>query len=105
MTSTYWKEIVFDKASTLVSQTNVDALFLSLAASGILKIQNTNNGIKWLVGHQPPSAPWQNLDVSLIDTTIGEAHYKLDKYWMGLHLHPATRICVCTPAIPASLNN
>ena len=40
MTNTYWKEILFDKASTTITQTNVDSLFLSLAASGILEIQN-----------------------------------------------------------------
>ena len=38
MTSTYWKEILFDKSSTSITRTNVDSLFLSLAASGILEI-------------------------------------------------------------------
>jgi len=41
MTNTYWKEILFNKASMLITRTNVDSLFLSLAASGILEIQNS----------------------------------------------------------------
>jgi hypothetical protein len=100
MTSNYWKEIIFDKVSKSVSQTNVDAHFLSLAASGIIKIQNTNDGIKWFVGHQAPFHLQPNINVTLIDATIGEAKYKLDEYWVGIHQHPPTRIRVCTPRIP-----
>jgi hypothetical protein len=105
MCSEYWKEIIFDKSSSSVSRTNVDALFLSLAALGILEIQNTTDGIKWVIGRQPPVAIQPNNDVSLIDATIGEAKYKVDKYWMGMSLHPETRIRVRTPAIPISLIN
>ena len=100
--SDYWKEIIFDKASSSVSRVNVDALFLSLAASGILEIQNTTDGIKWVIGRQSPVATLPNHDVSLIDATIGEAKYKVDKYWMGISLHPKTRIRVRSPAIPIS---
>jgi hypothetical protein len=39
MLSTYWKEMIFDKASSLVSCSNMDALILSLAAAGILEIK------------------------------------------------------------------
>jgi hypothetical protein len=73
-----------------------------LAASGILEIQNTTDGIKWVIGCQPPVAIQPNNDVSLIDATIGEAKYKVDKYWMGMSLHPETRIRVRIPAIPIS---
>ena len=83
-----------------MSRVNVDALFLSLAASGILKIQNTTDDIKWLISRQPPVATLPNHEISLIDAKIGEAKYKVDKYWMGISLHPETRICVCSPAIP-----
>ena len=79
MTSNYWKEIIFDKASLSVSRTNVDALFLSLAASGINKTQNTNDGIRWFVGRQAPLLPQPNINVTLMDATIGEAKYKLDE--------------------------
>ncbi len=54
MASTYWKEMIFDKASSLVSQSNVDALFLSLAAAGILEIQNTTERFLWIAGQEAP---------------------------------------------------
>jgi hypothetical protein len=38
MTSTYWKKMILDKASSSVSQTYVDVLFLFLAAAGSLDI-------------------------------------------------------------------
>ncbi len=79
-----------------------DALFLSLAASGILEIQNTSDGMKWFLRRRAPMTPPSNSDVSLLNATLGEAKYKLDEYWTGLHLHPAARIHVCTPAIPIS---
>jgi len=41
MTSASWKEILFDKSSTSSTWTNVDSLFLSLAATEILEIQNS----------------------------------------------------------------
>jgi hypothetical protein len=102
MTSEYWKEIVFDKSSSSVTRTNVDCLFLSMAASGILEMQNTNDGIKWVVGRLAPTTTQPNRDLSLIEATIGEAKYKVDEYWIGFNLHPATRIRVRTPAIPLS---
>ena len=101
MTSAYWKEIIFDKASTSITQTNVDSLFLSLAATGILEIQNSCDGIRWVLGQQAPTTPLTDTDVLLINITFGVAKYTLDNYWVGINLHPATRIQVCTPAIPA----
>ena len=100
MLSTYWKEIIFDKASASMSRANVDALFLSLAACGILEIQNTSNGMELFLGCQAPRTVLPNSDVSLINATIGEAEYKAVEYWMGLNLHPAMRIRVLTPSIP-----
>ena len=100
MMSNYWKEIIFDKASSSVSRTNVDALFLSLAASGIIEIQNKNDGIKWFVGRQAPLLPQPNINVTLMDATIGEANYKLDEYWVEIHQHSPMRIRVRMPQIP-----
>ena len=97
MTSAYWKEIIFDKASTSITRTNVDSLFLSLAATGILEIQNSPDGIRWVLGRQAPTTATTDTDVSLISVTIGVAMYTLDNYWVGINLHPATR--VCTPVI------
>ena len=83
-----------------MSRTNVDALFLSLVALGILEIQNTTDGIKWVIGCQPSVAIQPNNVVSLINATIGEAKHNVDKYWMGMSLHTKTRIFFCTPALP-----
>jgi hypothetical protein len=77
-----------------------DALFLSLVASGIIEIQNTNDCIKWFVGRQAPLLPQPNINVTLMDARIGEANYKLDENWVGIHQHPPTRIRVRTPQIP-----
>jgi hypothetical protein len=100
MTSTYWKEILFDKSSKSITQTNVDSLFLSLAASGILEIQNSPDGIRWLLGRQAPTTATTDTNVALIQATIGMAKYTLDEYWVGINLYPVTRIRVRTPAIP-----
>jgi hypothetical protein len=100
MTSTYWKEIVFDKSSTSITRTNVDSLFLSLAASGILDIQNSPDGIRWMLGRPAPTTATTDTNVGLIHATIGTARYTLDEYWVGINLHPVTRIRVRTPAIP-----
>ncbi len=74
---------------------------MSLAVSGIMEIQNTNDGIKWFVGRQAPLLPQPNINVTLMDATIGGANYKLDEYWVGIvHQHQPTRIGVHTPQIP-----
>ena len=99
MTNVYWKEILFDKASSTISRTNVDALFLSLAASGILEIQNSADGIRWVIGRLPPTTAITGTDVSLISATIGIAKYTLDEYWLGMNLHPVGRIRIRTPEI------
>jgi hypothetical protein len=96
MTSTYWKEILFDKSSTSITRTNVDSLFLSLAASGILEIQNSPDGIRWMLGYQAPTTATTDTNVALIHATIGTAMYTLDEYWVGINLHPVTRIRVDT---------
>jgi hypothetical protein len=100
MTSAYWKEILVDKSSTLISRTNVDSLFLSLAATEILEIQNSPDGIRWVLGPQAPTTATTDTYDSLISVTIGVAKYTLDNNWVGINLHPATRISVRTPAIP-----
>ena len=90
----------FDKMSTSITRTNVDSLFLSLAATGILEIQNSPDGIWWVLGRQAPTTATTDTDVSLISITFGMAMYTLDNYWVGTNLHPATRIRVRTLAIP-----
>ena len=92
MTSTYWKEILFDKSSMWITQTNVDSLFLSLALSGILEIHNSPDGIRWMHGRQAPTTATTDTNVALIHATIGTAKYTLGEYWVGINLHPVTRI-------------
>ena len=53
--SAYWKEIIFDNSSTSITRINVDSLFLSLAATGILEIQNSPDGIRSVLGWQGPT--------------------------------------------------
>ena len=86
-----------------ITQTNVVSLFLSLTASGILEIQNSPDGIRWMLGRQAPTTATTDMNVALIHATIGTAKYSLDKYWVGINLHPVPRIRVCTPAIPTLL--
>ena len=50
MASLYWKEMIFDKSSGLVTQCNIDTLFLLLAAMGVLDIQLTLDRCMWIVG-------------------------------------------------------
>jgi hypothetical protein len=45
----YWKEMIFDKALSSASHSNVDTLFLSLVATGILDINYTNDALAWVV--------------------------------------------------------
>ncbi len=102
MASTYWKEMIFDKASSTVSWLNVDALFLSLAATGILEIKNTAAGITWIVGWGVPVLPQQLPNsVTLIEVTIGLAKYTKDSYRVGINQHPDTRIRTRKPPLPA----
>ncbi len=101
MVSTYWKEMIFNKASSTVSWLNVDALFLSLAATGILEILNTTEGIMWIVGWEVLVLQQQLPSVTLIEATIGLAKYTKDSYWVGINQHPDTRICTRTPPFPA----
>jgi hypothetical protein len=82
----YWKEIIFDKTSTSITRTNVDSLFLSLAATGILEIQNSRDGIRWVLGQQAPTTPLTDTYVLLINIIFGVATYTLDNYWVGINL-------------------
>jgi len=81
------------------TRTNVDSLFLLLAASGILEIQNSPDGIRWMLGRQALRTATTDTNVALIHATIRTAKYTLDDYWVGINLHPVTRIRVRTPAI------
>jgi hypothetical protein len=97
--STYWKEMIFDKASSSVSQSNLDAIFLSLVATRILEIQNTTDKIMWIVGWEAPIVQQQHARVKLVEATIGSEKYTMDIYWVEINQHPPTRVRVCTSPI------
>ncbi len=100
MLSTYWKEMIFDKASSSVSCSKVDAMFLLLVASGILEIKHTNDGLVWIVGQQYLTIHKPNVRGTIVEATISAANYNIDINWGGIHQHPVMRIRVCTPPIP-----
>jgi hypothetical protein len=102
MASAYWKEMIFDKASGLVSGSNVNALFLSLAAADILEIQNTTERFMWIVGQKAPVVEQQHACVTLVEAMIGIAKYTKDEYWVGIQQHSLTRICVWSPEMPVA---
>ncbi len=52
-----------------------DALFLSLAAAGILQIQNTTEGFMWIIGSKAIVVKQQHACVMLVEATIGTAKY------------------------------
>jgi hypothetical protein len=45
----FWKEAIFDHAAGGISRMQVDALFLSLTASGIIQMQEKNTSLEWLI--------------------------------------------------------
>ena len=73
----YWLETIFDRAAGGMKRTQVDALFLSLAAVGIMKLEKAKGGIlRWNIG-------W-NVD----DTPM----YMNPQIWIGMNLHNQTRV-------------
>ena len=72
----YWLEHIFDRAAGGMKRTQVDALFLSLAAVGIMKIEKARGGvIRWNIG-------WNADDTPL---------YNNNDVWLGINLHNNTR--------------
>jgi hypothetical protein len=95
MSSTFWKEMIFDKALSSASLSNVDVLFLQLAAAGIVEIKYNNNTFVWVVGQQPLAVHKQHVHVTLIEATLVDAKYNIDINWEGICQHLETRIRVC----------
>ena len=66
----YWVEWIFDYSSKTVRVKQIDALFLSLAASNIISMTKNRQGdLVW-------NLEWEN----------GLATYKMDSAWDGIHL-------------------
>ncbi len=100
MMSPYWKEMIFDKASGSVSRSNINALLLSLTATGVLDIEHTIDGCMWIVGREAPLVQHSHSRITLVEAMIGIAKNTKDDYWVGIQQHPLTRIRVRSPEIP-----
>ena len=77
----YWMEKIFDTAAYLIKRTHVDALFLSLHASRILRMERASGKVRWNV-------TWISSDV---------LSFTVDDAWSGVHLHRANRPRDCKP--------
>jgi len=73
----YWLEQIFDRAAGGLKRTQVDGLFLSLAAVGILKMEKNKHGI----------VVW-----NLAWDTHDSPAYNVDSKWVGLNLHDPARV-------------
>ena len=79
--SPYWVEKIFDRASSGIKMTHVDALILSLTAARILEVQKVNDHFRWNVRRNNP----YNADA-------GVANYLSDDNWKGVNLHNENRV-------------
>jgi hypothetical protein len=74
---------------------------MALAATGILVVHNSNDGLMWIVDPQTSTVIQQpNVYMTLIEAMIGNPNYIMDDTWIGINQHPVTRIRVCSPTIP-----
>jgi len=88
--SAFWKETVFDRNFRLVSRIHVDAFFLSLAATGILKLEPKKDSVfQWLVALEYGASAKAKL---FIKTHIGTLLYKCDESWNGINVFSETRM-------------
>ena len=85
--STYWKEALFDRAAGGISRMHVDSLFLSLIASGMIKMTMQNNALQWVIAREYDTAA-----NSIIESCLGRPIYKLDDAWLGIHLFNENRL-------------
>jgi hypothetical protein len=82
--SAFWKETIFDRAAGGISRIQVDELFLSLAASGIIQLRPKNDTLQWDIVWEY-GIVYNN--TSFIDKHIGVPTYKRSEdAWQGIHL-------------------
>ena len=80
----YWIESIFDRAQSGVKRRNVNNLFLSLAAAGIMHIEKHDGGHRWaLVWSDPDTLAYHN-----------------DELWDGIPLLPSNRRRTRNPTVP-----
>ena len=85
--STFWKEALFDRAAGGILRMHVDSLFLSLIASGMIKMTMLNNALQWVIAREYGTA-----SNSIIESHIGCPIYKRDNAWVGIHLFSENRM-------------
>ena len=77
----FWTERLFDRAASGVKKKNIDALFFSLAATGIVKIEKKSRVVQWALPYRShPDNPYVRL-----------YFYEKDDSWRGINLHPESR--------------
>ena len=85
--STFWKEALFDWAAGGILRMHVDSLFLSLIATGMIKMTMLNNALQWVIARKYGTA-----SNSIIVSHIGCPIYKRDNAWVGIHLFSENRM-------------
>ena len=85
--STYWKEALFDRAAGGISRMHVDSFFMSLIASGMIKMTMQNNALQWIIARE-----YDTTANSIIESCLGCPIYKRDDAWLGIHLFNENRL-------------
>ena len=71
----YWLENIFDRSNYEIKRSQVDALFLSMYASGLLTMERDRASMRWKIAWTDSETP----------------AYMDDARWMGMPLLPPTR--------------
>ena len=99
--SAFWKETVFDKNFLSVSRINVGAFFLSLATTGILKLEPKKDSVfQWVIAQEYGGSA--KAESFTIEAHIGTPLYKCDNSWNGINVFSETRTRKRDPSL---LNN
>ncbi len=103
--SAFCKETIFDRATSSILRMQVDALFLSLAASRIIQLWPKNETLQWDIVCEYNNV--YNNDSSFIEAHIGVPTYKRsDDAWWGIHLFSEFRVRRRNPVpLSTTINN
>ncbi len=86
--SPFWKEMLFNCAAGGISRLQVDALFLSLTAAGIIQLLTNNQSTQWSIEHV-----YAGSNNGIIEATIGvPLFYKRDDVCRGINLFCEDRV-------------
>jgi hypothetical protein len=85
--SSFWKETVFNCLAGSVLQVQVNALFLSLMAAGIIHSQPNSESLQWTI--KQVYATGNN---GFLEASIGSPFYKMDAAWQGINLFSETHV-------------